>query len=444
EEWQAAVAVLSFSHHAPKEIERMNADLRARFEPPDSDDLKIIHAVFPANDGKDLLRQVGETKKLKLLQLEVSLPRCPNLRETKSYIYPRGSHYRGEGSEFPTFELAAGDHPKSFHRTEVRQIAEIYGYGDIYTAVRALLHVDLDASTHYEFLLVLPIYARIENPRWDPSQAIRFDLVRHDSLSGLSTQVLLSSRDAWGAKKTLRRKTQASSLGRFPCGEAFLREDCIASLPETQLSDMICISLVHAQLGELQVYERGLTELFPVQEKNPLAAVLKLFCEQTRFEHHFTQPKYEFKKHAAPGFERSVSWLLSCAGFSVLWLGREFENLREVESQAHLGSVDIVACHFQKKVLLLVGCTTGAPSQTDIDNLQNLSRELHRRALVGTSYEVKTAVFTSIANLPAISDLAKKAGVYLFESNLLRRLSREVHGGHAENLLLHLGISPYV
>ncbi|MGH7773840.1 MAG: hypothetical protein ACREQA_16570 [Candidatus Binatia bacterium] len=445
EEWQGAVAVLSFSHLSPKDLERLNANLRAQFEPPDSQEFKVLHAVFPAAQGRDLLLQVAEVGKLRLSDLEVSLPQWPNLAGVKSYINPRPSHYRGEGSEFPTFELAVGEHPKSLYRPEVNRIAESHGYGDIYTAIRALLRIDLDASTGYEFLLALPIYARIDNPRWDPAQGIRFDLVRHESISNLSAQVLLSSRDFLSGRKDLKQKAQASRLGTLPLGKAFLSDDSMAAMPEASLADVVCIRLVHRELAELQTEERRLGDYLPVQERNPLAAVLSLFCEQARFEHHFTQPQYEFKKKdVGRGFERSVSWLLSCAGFSTLWLGKDFENLREIESQAHLGSVDIVACHFQKKVLLLVGCTTGVPAHTDIDNLQNLGRELQRRALGRTTYAVKTVIFTSTANLPAISDLANKAGVHLFDSDVLRRLSGEVHGGHTENFLLHLGIPPYL
>ena len=63
-------------------------------------------------------------------------------------------------------------------------------------------------------------------------------------------------------------------------------------------------------------------------------------------------------------FEQHVAWVLGCYGFATIVLGTH-EDLVAEETKVKRGSLDLLAYHPIRKLVLLGGCTLNVPKEQD-------------------------------------------------------------------------------
>lgn len=137
-------------------------------------------------------------------------------------------------------------------------------------------------------------------------------------------------------------------------------------------------------------------------ERNILLSALRVFCNEAELESllvdpHNTKPR---KLGIAPGFELHVAWLLSLFGFSAILLG-DYERLVAPETKAERGSLDILAAHQGRKVLLVVACTMNPPKPEEFSNVRNVREIVLRDAgFAGTDVRVIPVMFTATRGGP--------------------------------------------
>ena len=161
------------------------------------------------------------------------------------------------------------------------------------------------------------------------------------------------------------------------------------SLPVGPVTDRVEMRLSHQNLGEVERISRYASDLLPRAQVNPLFEALKCFCGESEFKELLVHPwstptKAKPEKKRTPqestAFEEHVTWLLSVLGFSAIRLGAH-ERLRAPGTEFQLGSVDILAAKPHHDVLLVIGCTMGAPSPQDFTNILSACDALRREAI---------------------------------------------------------------
>lgn len=432
-QWVSALTVIRFSYKSPAASEQEIISLQESVGKIDSPAHKILYRIVPIEDASNFLEQTALTGELLIGDLKLASPSLKYLLERSAYISTQGGEVHGDAEQFPCFEFYVGERHQFLYDTGFRLTIQRLGFADVNLAVGSLLGINAIANRSYDLLVSAPIYARLEGLRWDPAGGMRCALIRHKHLAGVSVHAAVSAQDAYGQKRTLKKSSKATVLLEEGQSEDFLCEDCMAFLGDHSLVDWISISVVHDGIGEICSENDLLRKYLARQEKNPLIAITDLFCNRARFGSMLLQPQSE--GDPATTFERAVSWLLSCLGFSVVWLGREHEKMYESGTRVELGSIDLIACHFVQGIVLLAGCTTSVPTSQDIDRLVELRIQITKRVGKIRRFEVLLAIFTSSTELTASRDLAQKAGVLIFSGTILSRLLRGVDLDAGERLV---------
>lgn len=136
-------------------------------------------------------------------------------------------------------------------------------------------------------------------------------------------------------------------------------------------------------------------------EQNILLSALRVFCTDVEMESLLVHPhKVTRKLDVSAGFELRVGWLLGLFGFSTIILG-DYEHLVVPETKARRGSVDILAAHRTRKLLLAVACTTAPPKMEDFGNVRNVREIVLREAgFAGTDVRVIPVMFAATRGGP--------------------------------------------
>lgn len=159
------------------------------------------------------------------------------------------------------------------------------------------------------------------------------------------------------------------------------------------------VDLFHEKLGKVETYSKTLKGLLIQEDRNPLFIALTAFCPRSTLTEILESPsKFSYKMKKSPQnnigrlYEVTVQWLLTLLGLRAIWL-HEYEDLK-TESNFQLGSVDCIAYSDSKNVLLLIGCTTNAPTSEEINRLENLRTHFLTNVFKGEATKVYAVLFT--------------------------------------------------
>lgn len=169
-------------------------------------------------------------------------------------------------------------------------------------------------------------------------------------------------------------------------------------------ADFIEVRVVHGDLGIVHAPRFSVRQALPAVYLNPMFEILKRFCPEAELKLMFTEPRYgdgdRRKDEDRPQrrFETYMQWFLSCFGFAAVQLGTK-EHLYEADGEPgrkmRLGSLDLLAFHRQRNLLLLGSCTTNPPQAGDITNLINLKAALAKDLQQDAGFDVALAIFTT-------------------------------------------------
>ena len=177
------------------------------------------------------------------------------------------------------------------------------------------------------------------------------------------------------------------------------------------LDSIVEVDLFHERLGKIDTYSKPLKELLIQEDRNPLFIALTAFCPRATLTEILESPsKFSSKAIRDPQnnigrlYEVTIQWLLTLMGLRSIWL-HSYEDLK-TESSFQLGSVDCIAYSDQKNVLLLIGCTTNAPTSEEIKRLENLRKHFLKNVFKGDAIKIYALLFTgahkpSSENIPS-------------------------------------------
>jgi hypothetical protein len=233
----------------------------------------------------------------------------------------------------------------------------------------------------------LRIYGRANqagNQRWEvsPTTTIKFGLLQP------------AGNDAW----TCEAEADANI------------DDSVASVQ---------INVTHEELGPLTSKTLPSAEVVPraIPDERPstLWHLLQAFCPSDEFLGLITNPRSSSSgRQSKPQreFERHIGWLLGLFGFVPLVLGRH-EPLRAPDSLREQGSLDILAFHPKRRIVLLAGCTTAPPKEDDYANLVNVRAILGKAAPPAVDLPISLAIFTAAAECVPPPRYGRGCGNYI-------------------------------
>lgn len=314
---------------------------------------------------------------------------------------------------------------------EVTRDVEVAGHYDSHSAIKHLLETDFSSSTSGVWLwLMCDVPARIDQVEARRANGNFIDLhvtietdcrvsgiacnVRHmknrnNEEPCLQAPIIL--RD--GGKKDIKKL-----MGRFKL--------------DVTINDNADVEIIHKQLGRLYHKRFRLHELLRIEERNPLFVALKRFCREATIRDLLERPDVARTpqmvsfKGGARLYEVSVQWLLSLLGFKAVWL-HGYETVQTPEYD--YGSVDCLAYHEGRKVLLLVNCTTAPPNQHEFNRQLELQDSLRRDLFSNTKVRLLSIVFSSTSKVGAIGHFRPDRSVRMFYREDIADLLDLIHDG---------------
>lgn len=276
--------------------------------------------------------------------------------------------------------------------------AEVAGYSNPYSVVKQLLEVDFDSSTRRSYLwLESDVPARIDSVKASRDRGgivtLKVHITAHQALSNLSCNI----RAPWSGHPLLQQKVLALRQSK---GKDGLR----AWSGQIELNpgvDDVDVELIYKGLGRLSSEGIRPSGLLPTEERNPLFVALTRFCSLEQVKALLEHPaaiqisgnvNQVALKNKGRLYEVSTQWLLACLGFRAVWL-HGYEKM-EKDKFDH-GSIDCIAYHESKNVLLLVNCTTGPPDSHELDRQSELQHLLSEEVFHNTAVRLYSVVFTA-------------------------------------------------
>ena len=244
--------------------------------------------------------------------------------------------------------------------------------------------------------VVIPIPAAVHDCRWDPGK-------RELRAYALIDPELVD--DVWIRGQMVFQdlgRLQEVKFGKFyPDDNPFKNPDMVYAQAEWDWvvpCDRAELRLVHNRLGIISSTSFSRFQLLPDSYANPLFAIVSRFCPRDRIRAMLTKPEVE--KNDAPKVQRTyeqyVQWLLSMCGFIAITLGsHEYLHFDTSNSKVRKGSLDILAFHPGRRLVLLVSCTMNAPNEGDYSNLVDLRAALISDVGPQAGVDVDLVVFTA-------------------------------------------------
>mgnify|MGYP001560902791 CR=1 FL=1 len=297
--------------------------------------------------------------------------------------------------------------------SEILRDVEVAGYYDPYSVVKQLLDVDFASSTSGSYLwLECDVPARIDSIKASRSNVDNITLTiyitAHKALSNLSCNIRKKRTASNG--QPLQQKVLPLKLGKTKSG---LQEWTGQLELNTDVDDQFDIELVYRNIGRLHSQGIRPLELLRVEERNPLFMALQRFCPLEQIRDLLEHPEVieasknnvgqVSLKNKGRLYEVSVQWLLSSLGLRAIWL-HGYEKMKT--ENYDYGSVDCLAYHELRNILLLVNCTTAPPDQHEINRLMELQHRLSDDTFKNTAVRLYSVLFTA-SNRPGV-----KQGVF--------------------------------
>lgn len=412
--------------------------------------LKYGWACLPAGKWNELRDQLiaGE---LNVGDLKANLGAAVNLENYVSTISEHSDYIHNRSSSL-MFQAARPTFPaESANTTLGRKLQYVWNDQDVQKqlsrsgfhsfrelAANYLGASDTDPSGPSLVTILAPIPVAVSHVEIDPAEGkIRAHVRRHRKLrSTLRLRGEILEGENWNRPK------QNLAFGKIASGEG---DQAFADAPFelTTLDDHVQLRLVHDRLGIISTPRFPVRRSVPPAYVNPIVEILKHFCPVDEFRSMCTEPKSP-PKDSGKGkdmpqrlFEQYMQWLLSCFGFVALQLGAK-EYLYEMDEQRGKkmvrGSLDLIAFHPQRRLLLLGSCKMSTPPDRDYNNLINVKAALTQSLRKEAKIDVALAIFTNADH--CLSSAGYRGGnfVAVFDKPGISQLVTDISNGEEEGL----------
>ena len=364
DQFKNALTVLRLVYQDPISIRGYYKELSKIFGPIETDNLKVLSESYSIDHFSNLAKQLCN-QKIGIAGREILLGRSIRIFDMKGYIQDYVSNLKDMGKYAGScIEITEGNRSLVFNNEDIQRQVGIMGYSDAYSAVNGLLETKFSSSSGFDFLIYIPIYAKIENVTYK-RKTITAKGRYNENLGDLSLKLFISNRDSQKYETVEKIIPGKISFGKTSHNFRFWQTRITPGglLPEY----LIELKLLHLKIGELcTTHKTRLKEMMGEGERLPLFSILKQFCAEEDLKKGLLEPQKLKKPQKL--FERSISWLLSLLGFNVILL-EEYEKLREPSTKVEYGSIDALGFHKERGILALVNCTIGVPRDNEVDQL---------------------------------------------------------------------------
>jgi hypothetical protein len=397
--WYNLITIIRFSQCSDAECDENTAALWQQLREIHHERLKILRATFPYDD-RQLLFDQFKSDTWKLDDINIQLGRSVDLLSDTGFIQQPG--FGDPACSWPHLEIQ-GNRSASKLDTQItqsinaavndddlRRHASTRGYDSVNEAIE--LFLGLRKNNHHSFsseiYIWAPVFAKISEPRWNSDQSVTINYQLHP---------LVKSQFWLGAKINEGHQEQRA-LRLSPAVPGETEWDMEVQTDPVTEAVRIDTSLVHEKLGIVTGDAFFVKDLIPVKNVNPMWSLLQRFCSVDEFEKLLAIPGSAQDSENKPQrlFELRMSWLLAAYGFTCFVLGSH-ECLRDPGTRVERGSLDLLAFHEDKRVLILGSCKINAPKESDYDNLVNMRALLLQDLAGADSFQTHMVVFTAAA-----------------------------------------------
>jgi len=368
-QWVNVIASVFMSSKSLEEIK--SEQIRIREKLPKTDRFNIFLACYPSGQASVLLEQLEEEVKTHEATIRTSI-HGPLRLKVDSFL----PSYLKDAKDWKLIGSQADSRKDDslWHILESQNgSARLIGYENIYELIRETLRIkDFDRGRPRGLVIGIPMPARIIEMSIDGS-ALKIKTKKVFCLDNL--QLNISAERVYPRTsyfETFRRKIHPIKKCKKPSKHEFCYVTNSVQLDDLRPHDRIEVELIHKQVPTLSMDKSHL--MVPLGKPfEPFAKVLNAFCSLDLFKERLLTPERFVEGRTKPNtvFENAVAWLLSIIGFSVVQLGRRFENLKIPETGYQVGSIDMIA-YKENEYLLLVDCDTSIPDEKKIRSMKTV------------------------------------------------------------------------
>ncbi len=305
-----------------------------------------------------------------------------------------------EASLQPGSSINAASNPQYRINSEtIQRAVSRLGYANSLDAIASLLEAKVSQGTiSSDFYVAVPVMAKITGASISPSEG----LVETEGKCHLA---LVPSLRVFGSSYAREEPKQRISFqlngGTQPNQgvQNFVAQGHIAA---SSIKEHIELKLVHADIGEVHSYSERTRNLVPEQYVNPLYFLLTKFCSPAQLSSLISRPHSVPPQKTKPqrDFEQHVAWLLGCHGFSTIVLGA-YEDLIAEKSRVRRASLDLIAHHSTRNLVLFAGCTLNVPKEEDYVQLLSVRAMLLEDWKGDGPFSCEAVMFTAAPDCPA-------------------------------------------
>lgn len=446
--WYNLITIIRFFECSDAECEEKTSALWQQLRGIHHEQLKLLRVTFPYGD-RQLLFDQFKSATWKLDDINIQLGRSVDLLADTGYIQRPGFgdplctwphlEIQGNRSEWKLDDKTTQSIRAAENDDYLRRYVSTRGYDSVSETIALFLGLRKNNHSSFasEIYMWAPILANITTPRWNSDQCVTLTYQAHPLVK---TQFWLSAKIS--EEQQEQRGLRLSSA--IP-GET--EWDMEAKTDPITKTARIDTSLVHENLGIITGDAFFVKDLLPVKNVNPMWSLLQRFCSVDDFEKLLATPGAAQDSENRPQrlFESRISWLLAAYGFTCFVLGPH-ECLRDPGTRVERGSLDLLAFHEDKRVLILGSCKINAPKESDYDNLVNVRSLLLQDFAGADSFQTYMVVFTAAAETRLYKMLETSGSgwfprvIPIFDANRLRTAIEALQNHHKDWIFEQLTI----
>lgn len=425
--WQPVLTGIRVSARPVEDVIRRHADLEVKFGGRQIEAFRVLFQALPFTEAEGTFGEIAQGR-LTVEGESISLSSKVLSGELRGRVERYHELMRPWDDEaWPGVCFSLGDRSPLYDQPEaVAAIRGNLGLRSVEDLVSAFLEVKGLSSRRLDLFIFVEIPGKIERVL-AAGPNVGIEVIAERNLRGL--HVHLSRGDSTGVfpyedtKLALKEVEQEGTFSLFRADARWKNS--------VHKDDLISCVLTHESLPELDEVRESLKRLMPLEEKNPLLECFKLFERQQ------ATSKRKTKTRPQDEFQRSVTWLLNLAGFQAINLERE-DTIYDPETRVKRATVDILAYHRERKIVLLGACTLNVPKNEDYDNLLHTAEILRRLFSEGSPVRLVPVLFSGQENVSVFRGEAAGHGLKTLNTHQLVILRTLIEKGEEERFLQFL------
>lgn len=428
--WQRVLTGIRISPRPVEAVKKHYAELEANFGERAIDVFRVLLQAVPFTELgaiSDSLRQARITVEGEQIALSQSwsFDALQGRIERHHQLIPSS-----DGEAWPAFYWSGGDRSAVYHQQDVTTaIRGRLGLRSVEELIDAFLELKGSSSFALDSFVYVEMPAKIVSVK-AVGQTVEVRLTAEKNLTGL--HLFLSRRTPNAITLAQHQELELTPVGN---GGLYSLFQARASLNSPGHDDFISCVLTQDGIPELDEETGRFRQFMPRAEKNPLLECLKQFLDVSRLykqiERPYTTSVKSYQKGPQDAFQKSVARLLSLAGFQVIDLERQ-DKLRDSETKVERATVDILAYHEERKILVLGACTISPPKAEDFDKLLHVQAILARLFSQDSPLRLIPVLCSGQENSSPFKGDAASQGLRMLNAGELAILGKLIESGNED------------